>query len=177
VQTHVVQRPIGSDGTSLLEVSFLADNSSDTTSRKSSGSSSNQRGELLEELSLFVGGFETKEVGEDTNDSEEFVGGVRLHEREEGGIERIGLFELVGVLTEEEISIVDELAEDQSEDFSEVKTGNHLLERLFPGLVARLVDDDVKLGSSYCQPSHHGDVRRCWCSNESNAPHSHYKSA
>jgi len=50
-------------------------------------------------------------------------------------------------LTQEKVTGFDELGQDQSEDFSEVETGNHLFKGLLARLVGRLVDDDVVLGS------------------------------
>lgn len=158
IVTHVVQGTVGTNGTSLLEVTLFADNGGDTTGREPSGSGTDQSSELLEELSFFVRGLETKEVGKDTNDSEQLVGGVTtfsdtlqpyspLHQRQEGGIECICLFKLVGILTKEEVAIVDQFAQDQSEDFSEIETSNHLFERLLARLVGRLINDDVEFGS------------------------------
>lgn len=70
-----------------------------------------------------------------------------LHEGQERSVERVRLLELVSVLTKEELSVVDQFHEDESEHFAKVETGDHLLERLLSGLVGRLVDDDVVLGS------------------------------
>lgn len=70
-----------------------------------------------------------------------------LHQRQERGVDGVSLLKLVGVLTQEEVTGLDKLGQDQSEDFSEVETGDHLLEGLLARLVGRLVDDDVVLGS------------------------------
>jgi hypothetical protein len=84
----------------------------------------------------------------------------------------------------------DELGQDESEDFSEVETGDHLFKGLLAGLVGRLVDDDVELGSR-CEvfrnisgrglrglvPTSSCHSRKCWWSNESKAPHSHCRIA
>lgn len=70
---------------------------------------------------------------------------LRLNKGQERGVKCVGLLKLVRVLAEEQLSLVDELAEDESEDLAEVETGNHLLERLLVRLVGRLVDDGVVL--------------------------------
>lgn len=75
-QPYVVQRSISSNGTSLFQVSLLADNGSDTTGRESSGSSTDEDGEFSEELSLLDGRLDTKEVGKDTDNGQELIGRV-----------------------------------------------------------------------------------------------------
>ena len=55
---------------------------------------------------------------------------LRLDEGKERGVESEGDLDLVGDLSEEELSIVDELADNETEDLSEVETGDHLLESL-----------------------------------------------
>ena len=156
--THVVQRAISTNGASLVEVALLADEGGDATSAKTSGTGADESGKLLEELTLFNGSLDTEEVSEDTNNGQELVGSVAiisnalscnspLHQGQEGSVKVEGLLELVSVLTQEEISLVDELADDETEDFAEVKTGNHLLKRLLSWLVGGLVDDNVVLGA------------------------------
>lgn len=66
-----------------------------------------------------------------------------LHQTEEGGIERVSLFQLVRVLTQKQISGVDQVANDQSEHFSKVQTRNHLFKCLLVGLVGGFIDDNV----------------------------------
>lgn len=75
-QTYVVKRPIGTDGTSFLEVSLLADNGGDTTGTQSSCTSTDQLGQVSEKDSLLQGGLETEEVGKDSDDGEELVSRV-----------------------------------------------------------------------------------------------------
>lgn len=70
-----------------------------------------------------------------------------LHQTEESSVESVCFFQLVRVLSQEQISRIDQVAQDESEHLSEVETGDHLFERLLSGLVGRLVDDDVILGS------------------------------
>ncbi len=77
--THAVQRSIGGDVTSLLEITLLRNDSGDTTCTQASSTSTDQLGEGSEELPLFEGGLDTKEMGEDSDDSEEFVGGVAIN--------------------------------------------------------------------------------------------------
>ena len=60
----------------LLEVTLLGNNSGDSTGGESSSSGSNENSQALEELSLDLGGLETEEVREDTDDHESFVGGI-----------------------------------------------------------------------------------------------------
>jgi hypothetical protein len=74
----------------------------------------------------------------DTDDHEQLVGGVALqchrqivwcmtifklqnipfHERQEGGIKAVWFFQLVRILPEEENAFVNELADDQTENFA-----------------------------------------------------------
>lgn len=61
------------DGTYLLKVTLLANDSSDSTSRKTSSSTTDQLGKRSEELSFLERGFDTEEVGEDTDDTEKLV--------------------------------------------------------------------------------------------------------
>lgn len=53
-----------------------------------------------------------------------------LHQTQESSVEGISLLQLVGVLTQEQVSSVDKIANDQSEDLSQIQTRDHLLERL-----------------------------------------------
>jgi hypothetical protein len=53
-----------------------------------------------------------------------------LHQTQESSVEGISLLELVGVLSQEQVSSVDKIADDQSEDLSQIQTRDHLLERL-----------------------------------------------
>lgn len=76
--THVVQTSIGANGASFLEVPHFADNGGNTTSRKPSRSSANQHSKLLKELTLFKGSFNAKEVSEDADDGQKFVGNIAV---------------------------------------------------------------------------------------------------
>jgi hypothetical protein len=147
LKAHVVQGSVGADRAALLEVTLLGDNGGDTTCRETGRAGADEDGKLAEELTFLEGGLDTEEVVEDTDGHEQLVGGVGLHEREEGSVERVSLLELVRVLAEEEVTRVDELAENETEDLAEVETGNHLLKRLLADLVGRLVDDNVVLGT------------------------------
>ena len=64
---HVVKRTVGTDGASLLEVSLLADNRGDTTGTQSSGTSTDQLGQVSEKGPLFQSGLETEKVGKDSD--------------------------------------------------------------------------------------------------------------
>lgn len=61
------------DGTYLLKVTLLAHDSSDTTSREPSSSTTDQLRQRSEELSFLKRGFDTEEVGEDTDDTEKLI--------------------------------------------------------------------------------------------------------
>ena len=82
---------------------------------------------------------------EDADDHEQLVRRVHLHEREEGGVERVRDLDLVRVLPEEDDALVDELADDEPQDLAEVPARDELLERLLAWLVGGLVDDLVVL--------------------------------
>ena len=60
----------------LLEITLLTNDGSDTASRQSSSSSTDQLCERSEELSFLEGGLDTEEVGEDTDHGEQLIGGV-----------------------------------------------------------------------------------------------------
>ena len=142
--THVVKRTIGTDVATLLQVAVLADDGGDTTGGKTGSSGTNEDRKLLEEFSLLVGGLNTEEVREDTDDSEQLVSRVAriskgtsrnaadlpLHQTQEGCVERVSLLQLVRVLAQEQVSGINQVANDQTEDLSEVETGDHLLECL-----------------------------------------------
>lgn len=81
IPTHVVQTSIGADGASFLEVPHFADNGGDTTSRKSSRSSTDQDSKFLKELTLFKGSFNAKEVSENADDGQKFVGNIAVKRR------------------------------------------------------------------------------------------------
>lgn len=74
--THVVQATVGADGAAFLEVSLLRDDGGDTAGGQAGRSGTDQDGELLEELSLLLGGLDTEEVGEDANDGQELFSRV-----------------------------------------------------------------------------------------------------
>jgi hypothetical protein len=149
-------------------------------------------------------------MGEDTDDGKQLVGRIAayqlrlysdsvsspFHQTQKGSVESVGLLQLVGVLTQEEVTRVDEVADDKTEDFTEVKTSDHLLERLevssrqAVAVVNRqltcsfgLLEDSsmmisyfVRAGDQRVMIGGFINLRKCWCSNESNAPHSHYAS-
>ena len=141
--TDIIQRSIGSYRASFLEVSHLAHDRRDSARAQARRTAPNELGERAEELALGEGGLEREEVVEDADDHEELLGGVHLHEREEGGVERVRDLDLVRVLPEEEHALVDELADDEPQDLAEVPPRDELLERLLARLVRGLVDDLV----------------------------------
>lgn len=69
-----------------------------------------------------------------------------LNGREERSIEAVRLLELADVLVLEDVVLLMEIEEDQTEDFSKVKTGNHLLECLLTGSWRLLVNNQIVLG-------------------------------
>ncbi len=64
---------------------------------------------------------------EDADDHEQFVSRVAFHERQEGSIERVRDLDLVGVLPEEQNTLVDQLADDQAENLAQISAGDEFL--------------------------------------------------
>lgn len=62
-------------------------------------------------------------------------GYARFDEGEERRVERVGLLDLVRLLAEEEHTLVNHLAHDETEQLSEVETRDLLLEALLARLV------------------------------------------
>lgn len=75
-RTYVVKGTIGTDSTPFLEVSLLADNGGDTTGTQSCRTSTDQLGQVSEKDSFLQGGLEPEEIGKDSDDGQELVGGV-----------------------------------------------------------------------------------------------------
>lgn len=144
--THVIQRSVCTDRTTLFEISFLADNGGYSTSGQTCCSSPDEDSEFSEELAFFYGRFYAEEMGEDADDGEELVSGIAgrrkpridvlmslhspLHQGQECRVKCISLLELVCVLAQEQITRIDELDQNKPENFAEVETGDHLLKRL-----------------------------------------------
>lgn len=106
---------------------------------------------------------------EQASDGQEFVGGVTainenavsrdarrrassalnlpLDQRQESSVEDERLLDLVGFLPEEENALIDELAHDQAEKFTQVQSSDHLLERLLSRFVGSFINDDIVLGA------------------------------
>ena len=143
--THIVQRSIRADRAPLLQVPHPAHDRRDTARAQPRRAPAHKLRERAEELALGERRLEREEVVEDADDHEELLGGVHLHEREEGGVERVRDLDLVRVLPEEEHALVDELADDEPQDLAEVPPRDELLECLLAGLVRGLVDDLVVL--------------------------------
>lgn len=84
-----------------------------------------------------------------------------FHERQEGGFKNIWNLKLVSFLTQEEYTLVDQLANNQSHDLAKVSSRDQFLpmlsplihcteknsyfERLFPGFVGSVVHNCIKL--------------------------------
>ena len=143
--TYVVQRTIGANGAAIFQVSHLANYRSNATGAQTSSAAADEARKCTEELAFGQSRLERKEVTEDADDHKKLFGRVALHEGEEGCVEGVGDLKLVGVLTEEENTIVDELADDQTQDLAEIATGDELLECLFARLVRLLVNGHVVL--------------------------------
>ena len=144
-KTYIIQGPIRPDAAPLVQVPHLADDRRDPTSTEPRRPPPDKLRQRAEKLPLRERRLEREEVVEDADDHEQLVRRVHLHEREEGGVERVRDLDLVRVLPEEDDALVDELADDEPQDLAEVAARDELLERLLAGLVRRLVDDLVVL--------------------------------
>ena len=56
-----------------------------------------------------------------------------LYQRKKGGIKSVGFLEFTSILTEEEITRIDQLAENETEDLAKVQASDQLLKSLKPG--------------------------------------------
>lgn len=86
-------------------------------------------GKCTEELAFGKCRLERKEVREDADDHQQFLGWIALHKREERRVERIGYFDLVRILTQEEYTFIDKLADNEAEDLPEITTRDQFLLR------------------------------------------------
>ena len=66
-------------------------------------------------------------MGEDADDHQEFLCRVTFHERQERGVEHVGAFDFVRVLSEEEDTLIDQLADNEAQDLSEISTRDQFL--------------------------------------------------
>ena len=63
----------------------------------------------------------------DADDHQQFLCWVALHEREECRVQRIRYFELVRVLSQEEHTFIDQLTDNEAQDFAQITTGDQFL--------------------------------------------------
>lgn len=127
ISTHVVQRAISADGASLVQIVHLAHYRSDAARAETRSAAPNELSERAEELALREGSLEREEMGKYTNDHQELLCRVALHEREERGVKHIRAFDLVCVLSEEEHTLVDQLADNEAQDLAQITTRDQFL--------------------------------------------------
>lgn len=72
---------------------------------------------------------------------------VPLDQTQERSVKHEGLLDLVGLLSEEQDTVINELDHDEAEDLSKVQSSDHLFESLLSGLVRGLVDLNVVGGA------------------------------
>ena len=77
----------------------------------------------------------------DTDDHQQFLCWVALHQREERRVQRIRYFELVRVLSQEEHTFIDQLADNETQDFAQITTGDQFLFFFFRGTYTRNAHD------------------------------------
>lgn len=87
----------------------------------------NQFRQCAEELALRQRRLHREKVREYPDDHQQLIGRIALHQREERRVERVGVLELVRVLAQEEHAVVDELADDETQDLAEVAAGDEFL--------------------------------------------------
>ena len=128
-ETHVVQRAVSAHSTPLVQIVHLAHDRSDAAGAETRGAAPDELSERAEELALCEGSLEREEMGEYAYDHQELLCRVALHKREERGVEHVGAFDLVCVLTEEEHTLVDQLADNEAQDLAQISTRDQFLEK------------------------------------------------
>ena len=66
-------------------------------------------------------------MGEDADDGEQFVGRIAFHEAEEGRVKAVGPLQLVCILTGKDDTVVDKLADNQTQDLAQVSSRDEFL--------------------------------------------------
>ena len=127
ISTHVVQRAISADGASLVQIVHLAHYRSNAARAETRSAAPDELSERAEELALREGSLEREEMGEYADDHQELLCRVALHEREERGVKHIRAFDLVCVLSEEEHTLVDQLADNEAQDLAQITTRDQFL--------------------------------------------------
>ena len=64
---------------------------------------------------------------EDPDDHQQFLCRVTFHEGQERRVQRISNFDLVRILTQEEHTLIDQLADDETKDLAEITTRDQFL--------------------------------------------------
>lgn len=128
-ETHIVQRAVSAHSAPLVQIVHLAHDRSDATGAETRGAAPDELSERAEELALCEGSLEREEMGEYAYDHQELLCRVALHKREERGVEHIRAFDLVCVLTEEEHTLVDQLADNEAQDLAQISTRDQFLEK------------------------------------------------
>lgn len=108
-------------------MAHLGHDRSDATRAQPRGAASHQFGECAEELAFGERRLERKEVREDSDDHQQFLCRVAFHEGQERRVQRIRNFDLVRVLTQEEHTLIDQLADNETKDLAEITTGDQFL--------------------------------------------------
>ena len=122
--TYIIQRAIRADRAPRLQVAHLAHDRGNAASAQPRSSASYQFSERAEELALGERCLEREEVREDTDDHQQFLCRIAFHEREERRVQRVRNFDLVRVLTQEEHTFIDQLADNETEDLPKITTGD-----------------------------------------------------
>lgn len=135
-RTHIIQRSIRADRASRLQVTHLAHDRGDAARTQPRRAAPDQLGERAEELAFGERRLEREKVREDADDHQQFLRRVHLHQREEGGVQRIRNFDLVRVLAQEEHAFIDQLADNETQDLPQITTGDQFL--IFRGTRSRL---------------------------------------
>jgi hypothetical protein len=107
IKTYVVQRSISANGAPLVQIIHLAHDRSDSARAQACRAAPDELSKRAEELALGECSLEREEMREDADDHQELLCRIALHEREERGVEYVGAFDLVCVLSEEEHTFVD----------------------------------------------------------------------
>jgi hypothetical protein len=123
---HRIQRAIRSERASRLHVTHPVQDRCNTARDEPRSAASDQFSECAEKLVFGVCGFEQK-MTKDTDDHQQLLYLVALREREERRVQRIWYFEAVRVLPHEEHTIIDQLADNESQYFPQITTGDQFL--------------------------------------------------
>jgi hypothetical protein len=143
VRVLVEHGAIGTDVAGL--VTLLLGNSSDTAGGEASSTGTDELGETAHELELRLCATKAKAVLKEVGRLGQVLKGILLDEGEEGGVESVSLAQLADILALKDVDllVLVQVNQDLAEKFTEVETGNHLLESLLTWSWRLLVDDDI----------------------------------